>query len=414
MTTSTEALSPALSLEERLRAALANLWSMRDEFFAFYREREEEVVGMFVALLSGKPMLIIGPPGTAKSLMLENLCRNTVGARFHYQLLTKYVTDKDLFVSRVTVRERQVGDEKTIEFHNDPTGRLGDCHLAFLDEVFLCSHTALTALLSLLANGTFSVNAGDVLRSPVLLIVGASNRLPGPEDGYLLHFLDRFLLRYRVDYLADPRNFVSLLADEKPMPGATIQLHEIELLQKCVRRVQVPKPVLLALSEVRTRLQAKNVRPSDRRWHECLKLLKAHALFRGRTHAVLEDITILQHSLWTLESEIKVVREAVLATSNAEQAKAALLYDEAQQAWEVVKDKDGADPSHLTELTAAEGRLRGILGELEQLTQNDARIRTYGNRVRVWLKAVKRLEGVDDALIDDEEPSGEPIDLTRP
>ena len=42
-------------------------------------------------------MLLIGPPGTAKSMLADELCRRLNGADYFQWLLTKFTTPEELF-----------------------------------------------------------------------------------------------------------------------------------------------------------------------------------------------------------------------------------------------------------------------------------------------------------------------------
>ena len=80
---------------------------LRDELKHYFKEREEVVDGAFTALLARHHVLLIGPPGTAKTNLAETLCKSITGSHYFFHLLTKFTTDKDLLVSEVMVEEEQ-------------------------------------------------------------------------------------------------------------------------------------------------------------------------------------------------------------------------------------------------------------------------------------------------------------------
>jgi MoxR-like ATPase len=51
------------------------LKKIRDELRQTFLERAELIDGALAALLSSHHILIIGPPGTAKSMLADELCR---------------------------------------------------------------------------------------------------------------------------------------------------------------------------------------------------------------------------------------------------------------------------------------------------------------------------------------------------
>ena len=64
---------PSLNTRARLSALLKELNLL---FF----ERDEELRGMLAAMLAGEHVLLLGPVGTAKSMMAVELCRRITGA----------------------------------------------------------------------------------------------------------------------------------------------------------------------------------------------------------------------------------------------------------------------------------------------------------------------------------------------
>ena len=70
---------------------------MRDELQQVFLERGEVIDGALAALLGGHHVLIIGPPGTAKSMLADELCRRLDGATYFQWLLTKFTTPEELF-----------------------------------------------------------------------------------------------------------------------------------------------------------------------------------------------------------------------------------------------------------------------------------------------------------------------------
>ncbi len=72
------------------------LLQIETELKKAYFEREEEVHGSIVALLAKQHVLLLGPPGSAKSLMVEDLCAR-IGGNYFDWLLTKFSTPEELF-----------------------------------------------------------------------------------------------------------------------------------------------------------------------------------------------------------------------------------------------------------------------------------------------------------------------------
>src|SRR5439155_23963730 len=68
----------------------------RRELSAALIERDEEVDLVLTALVAQEHPLLVGPPGTAKSLLLDSLMQLMHGKKFTV-LLTKFSTPEELF-----------------------------------------------------------------------------------------------------------------------------------------------------------------------------------------------------------------------------------------------------------------------------------------------------------------------------
>ena len=62
--------------------SLSKLVAIRDELNHLFLERAELIDGALCALLSASHVLVIGPPGTAKSMLADELCRRVEGASY--------------------------------------------------------------------------------------------------------------------------------------------------------------------------------------------------------------------------------------------------------------------------------------------------------------------------------------------
>ena len=76
-----ESVSPGTKLE-----------AVRKELRAVYHERENEIDGLLVAILAREHVLLMGPPGTAKSALARSVCSALLGAEWFQWLLTKFTT----------------------------------------------------------------------------------------------------------------------------------------------------------------------------------------------------------------------------------------------------------------------------------------------------------------------------------
>lgn len=91
-------------------------------------ERTREVRGLLVALLAREHVLLLGPPGTAKTMLTE-LASNAVGANYFYWLMSRFTVPEELFGNF------SLSALKQDKFKRITTGKLPEAELAFLDEV---------------------------------------------------------------------------------------------------------------------------------------------------------------------------------------------------------------------------------------------------------------------------------------
>ncbi|MDD1723990.1 MAG: hypothetical protein LUQ07_02540, partial [Methanospirillum sp.] len=74
---------------------MSNITDLKEEirtlcsgFSTHFIEREEEIRGAFLAILSNENILYLGPPGTAKTYLAQNVCKSVEGGHFFHYLLT--------------------------------------------------------------------------------------------------------------------------------------------------------------------------------------------------------------------------------------------------------------------------------------------------------------------------------------
>ncbi len=158
-------------------------------------EREALVETVILAAVAGEHLLVIGPPGTAKSEAVRRIARALGGHYFEY-LLGRFTEPNEVF-GPVDLRRLREGVVET-----QTAGMLPEADIAFLDEIFLGSTAILNTLLGLLNERVFR-RGHTRLACPLRICVGASNRLP--EDEMLAAFADRFLARVYLDAIPDPR-----------------------------------------------------------------------------------------------------------------------------------------------------------------------------------------------------------------
>jgi len=173
-----------LSTQEKLR-------NLRDALLDGLVERDDAVRLALLAAIAGEHLLLVGPPGTAKSLVATRLSQAFSEATFFQKLMTRFTVPEEVF-GPFSIRglEEDRYERKTERY-------LPTASVAFLDEIFKANSAILNSMLTLLNEREFD-NGTQRAKTPLVAVVGASNELP--EDGELDALYDRWQHR-----IANPR-----------------------------------------------------------------------------------------------------------------------------------------------------------------------------------------------------------------
>ena len=285
-------------------------------------EREETIAVSLLAALAGQNAFLLGPPGTAKSLIARRIACAFAEKQFFAYLMQRFSTPEEVF-GPVSIAEL-----KNDKYVRKPEGFLPRADFAFLDEIWKASPAILNTLLTIINEGLFR-NGATEDRVSLKALIAASNETP-PDGQGLEALYDRFIVRLHVPPMRDPDNFVKLLAysqvEVRGVGDLAISTKEWDKWRKGIQKVKLSPETTNVVMLVKNELDKKNklakkadkksgVYVSDRRWQKAMLIVKAAAFFCDRHQTNLADALLLRHCLWTTDKNrdavIKIVEKAV-------------------------------------------------------------------------------------------------------
>lgn len=268
---------------------------------------------IILAAIAKEHLLVIGPPGTAKSAVVRRMARIMDGNYFEY-LLGRFTEPSELF-GTVNLKKLREGSVET-----DTQGMLPEAEIAFLDEVFLGSTAILNTLLGILNERKFR-RGHTQTDCPLKICIGASNSLP--EDEGLAAFADRFLIRLFIEPIAD--SFIEDLLvggwqAEFTHVDSVLSLNELSEMSEHLKNVKLDHIIPFFADAIRL-LRQSGIVLTDRRVVKTLKLIAAAALVNGRLEAQKQDIWPLFYVLPTKDMQQRgqeILKEFFTLSNNSQ------------------------------------------------------------------------------------------------
>lgn len=256
-------------------------------------DKAEVIQLMLLSALAGEHLLILGPPGTAKSALVSQFSQ-LVSARYFEYLLTRFSEPSEI-----------LGPLDVQAFRDGVYRRRGErllptAEVVFLDEIFKANSAILNSLLSLLNERRLYIGA-ERIDVPLLALFAASNELP--DDDSLEALLDRFVLRVSSQNVQGYHfhSLISLgLAQERRGPttqNPLLTADELRVLQRSLReRLRCSDALLTTYRDLVFQIRGEGIALSDRRAVRLLKLAVASAFLDGRDEADVGDLFVLRHA----------------------------------------------------------------------------------------------------------------------
>lgn len=267
-------------------------------------EKDHIIAVALLSAVAGENMFLLGPPGTAKSLVAARLKGVFSGARSFDYLMSRFSTPDEIFgpvsISRLKEQDRY---ERLTE------GYLPEAEIVFLDEIWKAGPSIQNTLLTAINEHTF-YNGGRAVAIPMKVLIAASNELPARDEG-LEALWDRFMMRMISNCIESERDFFKMLLTPRrpvaPLDPALMITDELyNSWQKGSAEVTLSDSVREAVAFVRSRMRQlehdddnrSRFYISDRRWRKSFRIMQTSAFLNGRREIDLTDFFLLIHSFW--------------------------------------------------------------------------------------------------------------------
>src|SRR5499427_5743630 len=175
-------------LQDEAEELRSRLNRFRKSLGRFFVKKQELIDLMVVAAVAQEPLLLVGPPGTAKSdLVLKFKDALGIGEEDYFEYMLTRFTEPSEIIGPIDISLLREG-----RYIRREQGKLPTCRLAFLDEIFKSNSAILNILLTIINEKKFYQ---DGVPQPVRLriLFAATNEVP--EQSELAALKDRFCLK---------------------------------------------------------------------------------------------------------------------------------------------------------------------------------------------------------------------------
>jgi len=268
--------------------------------------REDMVFALGLAVLAGEHVLLVGPPGVAKTYAVR-LFAQSLNAKWYMYLLTKFTTPDEL-LGPIDVSALARGGELKRRWTNAV-----EADFIFIDEIYKASSATLNALLSLLQErAVYDPMTGQVVYAKLWTLIGASNEVPAEEELQALH--DRFGVKLFITSYLPQEKILDALNARWAQGGAIAPVATMEDVRAAHEEVMRMAPHLLKGYYINVVPLMKSLNLSDRTVVE--KGVKIYAAYialnpEARAAAPYEILRFFARDREELAEVEKKVKEAL-------------------------------------------------------------------------------------------------------
>jgi MoxR-like ATPase len=318
-------------------------------------ERSDVIDGALTALAAREHMLIIGTPGSGKSMLSRLIAKATHGEYFE-TLFHPLMKPEEIFGP---FSAKGMLEDK---FVRKVDGYLPTADIAFGDEVFKASVSLRQTVLGILNERHYN-NGGKTLACPLRTFFAASNELPtSPNDAA---FFDRLALRFEVSQIQDDDNAILLFTGLPEVKIPDLSKADLAQIDQEVPQIKITKDVADLLVEIRREVANANIFVSDRKWRQAARLLQAAAYLNGKTEVEQDHFDILNAVIWNTPDERPRARKIIGKHGNPLGEKIFALQDAFAEIVRNMKLPKG-DENHI-EMAEGVTKMRGTMEKFSEM-----------------------------------------------